>query len=225
MEKDIKEIPEEIWVLEFDSESAQKFREEIQAHAKGDPNKPVVVYIDSYGGQVDALAKMIETMDEVHNPIITVCLGKAMSCGAVLLSHGDIRFCGPHSRIMIHEVSSVTSGVVHDMAVDTHETERLNEWFLGLLARNCGYKGYPALRKIMKSKDGRDVFLNADDALKFGIIDVIGLPQVGAAKVFSVIKPPSKERVKYKVSSRNRRSPKEKTPKKGKVPCRKKAKS
>ena len=54
---------------------------------------------------MDCLASMIETMDEVPNPIITVAHGMAMSCGAVLLSHGDIRFVGKNSRIMVHEVS------------------------------------------------------------------------------------------------------------------------
>src|ERR1700693_3667985 len=106
---------DEILVNDFTEDSAQEFRDKLLEAAKDDPMKPIVVYIDSYGGEVDALAKMIETMDEVSNPVITVAMGKAMSCGAMLLSHGDIRFCGKHSRVMIHEVSIGTGGDVHDV--------------------------------------------------------------------------------------------------------------
>ncbi len=168
----------EIWVTKFDEDSAQKFRNLIMAQSDDDPMKPIIVYIDSYGGFVDSLAKMIETMDEVPNPIITACMGKAMSCGAILLSHGDIRFCGKHSRIMVHEVSSITSGDVHDMKTDVQETTRLNQHFMGLLARNCGFKSYDEIRALIKSQDGRDRYLSASDAVEFGIVDAIGLPKL-----------------------------------------------
>jgi len=168
----------EIWVNKFDEESAKEFRDAMIYSSKMDPSRPIVVYIDSYGGMVDALAKMIETMDEVPNPIVTVCMGKAMSCGAILLSHGDVRFCGKHSRIMIHEVSSGSHGDVHDMHADVQEVKRLNEHFMGLLAKNCGYKGYQELRKLIKEQDGRDRYMDAPNALQFGIVDAVGLPKL-----------------------------------------------
>lgn len=178
MEEETTIMGNEIWVTKFDEEHAQKFRVQVLAAAKGDPNKPIVVHIDSYGGYVDALAKMIETLDEVPNPIVTVCLGKAMSCGAMLLSHGDIRFLGRHSRVMVHEVSSGAWGNVQDMKEDVKETVRLNEHFMGLLAQNCGFKNYEELRAVIKEQDGRDRYLIGSDAIKFGIVDVIGLPKM-----------------------------------------------
>lgn len=193
LKKKAKSESDEIWVNKFDEESAQEFREAIQDAGKGDPLKPITVYIDSYGGQVDALAKMIETMDETPNPIITVAMGKAMSCGAMLLSHGDIRFCGRHSRVMVHEVSSGTVGDVHDMVADVAETKRLNRYFMGMLARNCSIKGgYDALRKRIKQQDGRDRFLDAAAALEFGIVDAIGLPAVATKIVHAVSMTPPK---------------------------------
>ena len=60
-----KRDSDEIWVNEFSEDSAGKFRDELLDACKGDPKKPIVVYIDSYGGSVDALSSMIETMDEV----------------------------------------------------------------------------------------------------------------------------------------------------------------
>ena len=171
---------EEIWVNEFTEKSAKKFREEVLALVdKKGPEHPIVVRIDSYGGQVYSLAMMLETIDSIQNPIITSCEGKAMSCGAMLLSHGDYRFCGKHSRVLIHEVSHGSWGDVHDVYNDAEEGKRVNEYFLGLLAKNCGIKGgYKGFRKIIKERDGRDINLDAKAALDFGIVDEIGVPTV-----------------------------------------------
>jgi|GEM_PF-1854207 len=188
---------DEIWVNKFDEESAQEFREDLLDAAKGDPQRPIVIYIDSYGGLLDSLAKMLATMDEISNPLITVCMGKAMSCGAVLLSHGDIRFCDKYSRVMIHEASGGAGGDVHDVHADAEELKRVNTKFLGLLADNCGIKGgYQGLREMIKNQDGRDCYLDADAAVKFGIVDVVGLPKVDQQTVNSVTMLPEKKRVR-----------------------------
>jgi ATP-dependent protease ClpP protease subunit len=135
---------------------------------------------------------MIETIDEVPNPIITACIGKAISCGAILLSHGDVRFLGKHSRIMVHEISSGTIGNVQDMKEDVKETVRMNEHFMGLLAQNCGFKNYDEFRAVIKEQDGRDRYLVGNDALKFGIVDSIGLPKVTGRISYEVSKCPEK---------------------------------
>ena len=198
-EETLTGIPE-IWVTKFDEEHAQKFRVAVQAATKGDPTRPIIVYIDSYGGYVDALAKMIETLDEIPNPVVTACMGKAMSCGAMLLSHGDVRFLGRHSRVMVHEVSSGTIGNVQDMKDDVKETVRLNEHFMGLLARNCGFKSYAELRSVIKEQDGRERYLFGEEALKFGIVDAIGLPKVSGKISYEV----TKQLVKAPFASRNK---------------------
>ena len=202
MEDDVVSKSKEIWVTKFDEEHAQKFRDQVLEVAAMGPTKPVVVYIDSYGGYVDALAKMIETLDEIPNPVVTACMGKAMSCGATLLSHGDVRFLGRHSRIMIHEVSSGTIGNVQDMKDDVKETVRLNEYFMGLLAKNCGFKNYEELRSVIKEQDGRERYLFGEDAMKFGIVDAIGTPKVAARTTFEVGKQP----IKGPYASRNKQS-------------------
>lgn len=194
------EMGQEIWVTKFDQEHAQKFRTQVLNASKGDPNRPIVIHIDSYGGYVDALAKMIETLDEVPNPIVTSVMGCAMSCGAMLLSHGDVRFLGRHSRVMVHEVSSGTFGNVQDMKEDVKETVRLNEYFMGLLAKNCGFKNYEELRSVLKEQDGRDRYLVGSDAIKFGIVDAIGLPKVSGRIMYEIstqqVKAPSLPRTK-----------------------------
>lgn len=186
---------DEIWVTKFDESSAQRFRDKVMAKAKESDKEPIVIHIDSYGGEVDSLAKMIETLDEVPNPIVTVCMGKAMSCGAILLSHGDVRFIGRHSRTMVHEVSSWTAGDVHDMKADAAETHRLNEYFLGLLAKNCNIKGgYEGLRRIIKTRDGRDIYMNAQETVKFGLADKVGIPKIVNITFNEAIVLPEKKR-------------------------------
>jgi len=220
---------DEIWVTKFDESSAQRFRDKVMAKAKESANDPIIIYIDSYGGYVDSLAKMIETLDEVPNPIITVCMGKAMSCGAILFSHGDVRFCGRHSRIMIHEVSGGTIGDVHDMHADAIETKRLNKHFMGLLARNCKIVGgYDGIRKIIKQRDGREIYLNADESVKFGITDIIGLPKMVDMTILEVVVLPEKKRnnqlkqTKKKQSIRKIPSGKQKRIKRENIECLKK---
>jgi ATP-dependent protease ClpP protease subunit len=156
---------------------------------------------------------MIETLDEVPNTIVTACMGKAMSCGAVLLSHGDVRFCGKHSRVMIHETSSVTSGDVHDMHADIIETKRLNEYFLGLLAKNCGYKSYEEIRQLIKKQDGRDMYMDANSALEFGIVDAVGVPKIRANTMYevSLVQEKPKLNRQEKKTKRGKKTPKQKS--------------
>lgn len=206
---------DEIWVNEFSEDAAGEFRDQLMEASKEDPKLPIVIYIDSYGGSVDALAVMIETMDEVPNPIITVAVGKAMSCGAVLLSHGDIRFCAPNARVMVHEVSGgVQHGDVHDMFADAIEVKRLNRWFMSLLAKNCGIKGgYDSIRKIVKDQDGRDRYMDSAQALAFGIVDAIGMPRVEKVSMYQVgITPPKEKLAKTPQHAKKSSKPNKKKP-------------
>lgn len=211
----------EVWVTKFDEEHAQKFRKQVLEIAKSDSQRPITIYIDSYGGYVDALAKMIDTLEEVHNPIITACIGKAMSCGAILLSHGDVRFLGKNSRIMVHEVSSGTIGNVQDMKDDVAETIRLNEHFMGLLGRNCGFKNYEEFRSVIKEQDGRERYIAGADALKFGIVDCIGTPKVTGRVIYEISKQPTKA----PATTRNKQSIKPNASAGKKKPVRRKKKS
>lgn len=171
-------INEEIWVNKFDEESASDFRKKVLLKSSMMPEVPIIVYIDSYGGCVDSLAKMIETMDEVENKFITVCMGKAMSCGAILLSHGDVRYCGNYSRVMIHNVSSGSWGDVYTLQSSSTRVTAMNKKFMGLLAENCGIE-YSTLQQLIKDSEcSKEIWLDAKDALKFGIIDQVGSPSL-----------------------------------------------
>ena len=187
----------EIWVNAFTEESAQLFRDQVFERADRDGTNVIPVYIDSYGGQVDALAKMLDTMDEVPNRFVTVCMGKAMSCGAILLSHGDLRFVSAHSRVMVHNVSAGVIGDVTEMQSNTEEAQRINEVFIGLLAKNCKMSYKDLQDKIKESTDSKNIYLSPEDALKFGIVDKIGVPELVPIVQFAVDVVQKKQRLNF----------------------------
>ena len=106
-EVELRKSPIIVRVNKFDEESSKKFASEVaQAHNTGQKVIPIV--IDSYGGQVYSLMTMIAAIKDAELPIATIVEGKAMSCGAVLLTFGDegMRFADPNATVMIHDVSS-----------------------------------------------------------------------------------------------------------------------
>lgn len=168
--------PGVIWVTDFTESAAKDFCTSVFKAAQESPKRPILLYIDSYGGYVHAAGSMIAALDSVPNEIVTVAMGKAMSCGALLLSHGDHRFVSPQARILVHQISSFTRGNINDMKVDTKETEAQGEWFDALMAKNCGMS-LTKFRKIF-SNERRDVYFGAKEALRFGIADKIGVPRI-----------------------------------------------
>ena len=167
----------EIWVREFTEASAHKFRDQVLTMAeRGGDEILIPIYIDSYGGYVDSLAKMIETMDSLPNRFATIASGKAMSCGAILFSHGDVRWCGPYTRIMIHNIHSGTWGDAYDKEQASKETMRMQQVFMGLLAKNCQISYTELEAKIKESISSKEIWLDCDSAVEFGIADHIGCP-------------------------------------------------
>lgn len=205
----------EIWVNKFTEESAQKFREQVMEISRENPDVVIPIYIDSYGGYVDSLAKMLATMDEVPNRFITICMGKAMSCGAILLSHGDLRFIDKYSRTMVHNVSSWSWGDVYSMKAGTDETVRLNKKFMGLLAHNTG-RSYDALQKLIKdSTDSKEIWMSAEDTIKFGLADQVGIPVIKSRVEWSCALAPLKLRAQETpVPKKAKKQPKKKAKKK-----------
>lgn len=218
-------LDHEIWVTDFTSETAIDFTNRLVEFSTINPDRPILVNINSYGGAVDALSSMISAIDRIPNPIITYANGCAMSCGAILLSHGDIRFCDPHARIMVHRVSAGTSGDTDDLKNDVTEIERVNRYWLGFLADNCNMGGYDELDSVMKSKDGRDRYLTAEEASEFGLIDIVGRPKIIQATMYEVIagpdKIPIKKRAKIRAQLKEKKNKKtvkqKKKPKQAKV--------
>lgn len=183
---------DDIIVNSFNEESARQFRKQVMIRNAQDPNMPIVVYIDSYGGYLDSLNSMLETIGQVSNPIITVCIGKAMSCGAVLLAAGDHRFCGKFSRVMIHQSTGGDYGPVEGLQKNVDECKRVNDTFMSFLAKRCS-KSLTELKQVIKDNESRDFYLDADQSKKFGIVDFVGTPLIKPIVMYQVEVAPDKK--------------------------------
>lgn len=174
----------EIWMKdEFNQATAATLRADIIAASLADPEQPIVLYINSYGGEVDSLNMLIDTVNSIPNKVITVCSGTAMSAGAFLLSCGSERYISPNSRVMIHQVQSMAIGSVKEMKKRLEIVNALDLPLLKMLAKNCG-KTVKQLRTILEKNP--DHFMTAKQAKKFGLVDYIGFPRVLAKKSYSI---------------------------------------
>jgi ATP-dependent Clp protease protease subunit len=134
------------------------------------PEKDIYLYINSPGGSVTAGLAIYDTMQFIKNDVSTICIGQAASMGAVLLAagtHGK-RFILPNSRVMIHQPLGGAQGKASDVEVYTKELLRIKEMLFKILQKHTGQ----SLAKIKKDSD-KDLFLTADEALKYGLVDKI----------------------------------------------------
>jgi len=173
--------PSIIYVNKFTEESAKEFLEAmINAQATGQSIIPIV--IDSYGGEVYSLLKMIDVIRSSSVPVATVCMGKAMSCGAVLLTCGTEghRYMAPTATVMIHDVASFAMGKVEEIKADAKESDRLNKLIFKIMADNCGKEaGY--FSKLVHEHGHADWFLDAEECKKHGMVNHLRIPKLKIA--------------------------------------------
>ena len=165
-----------IYVNEFTNKSAKEFSQKMTlAHNTGQPVIPII--IDSYGGEVYSLMNMISEINSSNLPIMTIAQGKAMSCGAVLLSFGDdgMRYADPNATIMIHDVASGAFGKVAELKSDVKEAERLNKKIFSMVDVNCAQPDGFFMKKL-KEKDRADWYLTAKKAKKFNLVNHLRVP-------------------------------------------------
>ncbi|MCS5550917.1 MAG: ATP-dependent Clp protease proteolytic subunit [Gammaproteobacteria bacterium] len=175
---ELRKPPVIIRVNRFDEKAANEFNQKMAAaHSTGQKIIPVV--IDSYGGQVYSLMSMIACIRAAELPVATIVEGKAMSCGAVLLSFGDdgLRFADPDATVMIHDVSSGGHGKIEELKADVKEAERLDEKIFTMMARNCGKKDDYFKKKVFNKKHA-DWFMDAQEAKKHGLVNHLRVPKL-----------------------------------------------
>jgi len=166
-----------IWVNKFSEDSARAFVKQLHYQSLRDPTVPILIYIDSNGGDAYALLTMIGALEQVPNQIITCALSKAMSAGAMLLACGDIRFASEHTSIMIHQMSAGTGGHIDDINVQHAAITKLNEKLMKILVKKSNFKGGAgALKKLLANS--RDLYLEAEEAKELGFVDHIGIPML-----------------------------------------------
>jgi ATP-dependent Clp protease protease subunit len=142
--EEVMEIPHTVYVNNFDEESSKLFLEDFtRASNSFQPIIPII--IDSYGGDVYSLLSMIDVIENSSKPVATVCVGKAMSCGAILLScgHKGHRYIGNHATVMIHDVSAYSDGKFEEVKSNARETTRLQKEMFNILDKNADkFTGY-----------------------------------------------------------------------------------
>ena len=167
-----------VTVNKFDEQSAEDFRNKFSM-AQNTGQKVIPVVIDSYGGQVYSLMSMIATIRASPLPVATIAEGKAMSCGAVLLTCGEagMRYMDPDATVMIHDVASGQHGKNEEVKASAAETDRLNKKIFKIMAQNCGKPEDYFLKEIHK-RGHADWFLDADECKSIGIINHTRIPKI-----------------------------------------------
>ena len=135
-----------------------------------DPDKDISLYINSPGGGVYAGLAIYDTMQFVKPDVSTICVGSAMSMGALLLAGGakGKRYCLPNSKVLIHQVSSGFTGQATDIEIHARETLGLRKRLDEILAKHTGQP----LDRVSEDTE-RDRFMTAEESLEYGIIDKI----------------------------------------------------
>jgi ATP-dependent Clp protease protease subunit len=138
-----------------------------------DPEKEINLYINSPGGMVTAGLAMYDTMQFIKAPISTICMGMAMSFGAVILAAGSPgkRYALPNSRIMIHQpliYGGGISGQATDIEIESKEMQENKTRLIEIMAKHTG-KTAEKVRADME----RNLYLSAAQAKEYGIIDSV----------------------------------------------------
>lgn len=135
-----------------------------------DPKKDIQFYINSPGGSVTAALAILDTMNHIKPDVATVCVGSAASGAAVLLACGakGKRFALPNAEVMIHQPHGGAQGQATDIEISAKRIIAMRERLNKILAKATGQD----LTKIEKDVE-RDFFLSADEAKKYGIVDMV----------------------------------------------------
>lgn len=132
------------------------------------PDRDINIYINSPGGDINALFAIYDTSQYIRNDITTICLGQAASAAAVLLAAGTPgkRMALPHARVLLHQPFGQAMGQATDIELAAQEIERMRTLLDEILASHTG----KSVEEIHRDTD-RDFILSAAEAKEYGIID------------------------------------------------------
>jgi ATP-dependent Clp protease protease subunit len=141
-------------------------------HFAGQNHKPIHLIISTYGGSVDEMFTLYDTIKFLPCPVHTIALGKVMSAGVLLLASGTKgrRMIGKSARIMIHPISGAVGGNIFEVVNGSEEYKRIQALMVNAMAKETK-TSRSDLEKLMKS--GHDVYILPEQAVKMGIVDKI----------------------------------------------------
>ena len=155
---------------EIDDDVANSIVAQLLLLDSENPEKDIMLYINSPGGVITAGMAIYDTMKLIKADVSTICLGDAASMGAFLLSGGTKgkRLALPNARIMIHQPLGGAKGQATDIEIEAKEILRMKTMLCELMAEHTRQK----VEKITKDTE-RDNFMTAQEALEYGLIDRI----------------------------------------------------
>ena len=135
-----------------------------------DPDRDIMMYINSPGGSFTALTAIYDTMQFVRPDIMTICLGQAASAAAILLAGGTKgkRMALPNSRILIHQPYSEGGGQASDIELQAKEILRMRELLEVMLEKHTTKS-----KEQISADIERDKILTAQEAVEYGLIDQV----------------------------------------------------
>jgi len=135
-----------------------------------EPEKDILLYINSPGGSVTAGLGILDTMNYVKADVATICIGQAASMGALLLCSGakGKRSILPNARVLIHQPLGGASGQASDIEIQANEILRMKKRLNEIMAKNTGQD----IEKIKLDTD-RDYIMEAAEAVSYGLVDKI----------------------------------------------------
>ncbi len=153
---------------EIDDEMSNSIVAQLLLLDSENPEKDIMMYINSPGGVITAGMAIYDTMKHVRADVSTICLGEAASMGAFLLSAGTKgkRMALPSSRIMIHQPLGGAQGQATDIEIEAKEILRMKKELNTLLAEHTGQP----IEKIYADTE-RDNYMSAQEAVEYGLID------------------------------------------------------
>lgn len=167
-------IKERIVLLtgEVNEESIASVTHQLFAHCQISNTIPITLVINTYGGSVDEMFALYDTIKYISCPIHTVGLGKIMSAGVLLLAAGEKgkRIIGKHARVMIHPISTFTAGTVFSAINEIEEIKRMQDLMVSSLVTESNMSKQN-LNKMFKQN--LDIYIDSKTAIKYGIADLI----------------------------------------------------
>lgn len=157
--------------VQVDDASADDVMAQLLVLESQDPDRDIILYINSPGGSFTALTAIYDTMQYIKPQIQTVCLGQAASAAAVLLAAGTPgkRLALPNARVLIHQPAIEGGyGQASDIEIHANEMIRMREWLEETLAFHSG-KAVDEIRRDIE----RDKILTAAQALEYGLVDQV----------------------------------------------------
>lgn len=157
--------------VQVDDASADDVMAQLLVLESQDPNRDVMMYINSPGGSMTAMTAIYDTMQYIKPDVQTVCLGQAASASAILLASGTKgkRLMLPNARVLIHQPAIDQGfGKATEIEIQAKEMLRMREWLEETLAKHTGQD----VEKIRRDIEV-DTFLTAPEAKEYGIVDEV----------------------------------------------------